>query len=75
MGDTRTPVRRFITAEEAAFYLGGLNPRTLTRWAREEYIPAIPIGEGKRRLWRFLESDLDAWMLRRRAGSGDFQCA
>jgi hypothetical protein len=26
---------KFLTAEEAAAYLGGLNSRTLTRWARE----------------------------------------
>jgi predicted site-specific integrase-resolvase len=50
------------------YYLGGLNSRTLTRWAREGYLPAIPIGEGKRRLWRFLESDLEEWMLARRQG-------
>ncbi|WP_429633601.1 helix-turn-helix domain-containing protein [Tunturiibacter psychrotolerans] len=60
--------RRFFTPEEAANYLGGINSRTLTRWARENYIPAIPIGEGKRRLWRFLESDLEEWMINRRQG-------
>jgi excisionase family DNA binding protein len=59
---------RFLTAEEAAAYLGGLNSRTLTRWAREGYLPAIPIGEGKRRLWRFLQTDLEEWMLARRQG-------
>lgn len=56
----------FLTADEAAVYLGGLNSRTVTRWARENYIPAYPIGEGKRRLWRFLQDDLEAWMLARR---------
>jgi excisionase family DNA binding protein len=60
--------RRFLTADEAATYLGGLNSRTVTRWAREGYLPAYPIGEGKRRLWRFLQSDLEAWMLSRRQG-------
>jgi excisionase family DNA binding protein len=59
---------KFLTADEAAAYLGGLNSRTVTRWAREGYIPAIPIGEGKRRLWRFLETDLEEWMLSRRQG-------
>jgi excisionase family DNA binding protein len=57
---------RFLTAEDAATYLGGLNSRTVTRWAREGYLPAFPIGEGKRRLWRFLQADLDAWMIKRR---------
>jgi excisionase family DNA binding protein len=60
--------RRFLTADEASVFLGGLNTRTVTRWAREGYLPAYPIGEGKRRLWRFLESDLEDWMLSRRTG-------
>jgi excisionase family DNA binding protein len=60
--------RRFLTAAEAAEFLGGLNSRTVTRWAREGYLPSYPIGEGKRRLWRFLESDLEQWMLSRRTG-------
>jgi excisionase family DNA binding protein len=59
---------RFLKPAEAAKYLGGLNSRTLTRWAREGYLPAIPIGEGKRRIWRFLKRDLDAWMHSRRTG-------
>ena len=61
-------LNRFLTAEDAAAFLGGLNARTLTRWAREGYIPAFPIGEGKRRLWRFLRTDLEAWMITRRTG-------
>jgi excisionase family DNA binding protein len=60
--------KKYLTSEEAAEYLGGLNHRTVTRWAQEGYIPAIPIGEGKRRLWRFLVADLDHWMLSRRTG-------
>lgn len=59
----------WLTATEAAKYLGGLNSRTLTRWAREGYLPAYPIGEGKRRLWRFLASDLEQWMRARRTGT------
>lgn len=41
---------RFLDVEQAAEFLGGLNSRTVTRWAREGYLPAYPIGEGKRRL-------------------------
>ena len=63
------PPRKFFNAEEAADYLGGMNSRTVVRWAREGYLPAYPIGEGKRRLWRFLESDLEVWMLSRRTGT------
>lgn len=57
---------RFLTPIEASEFLGGINSRTVTRWAREGYLPAFPVGEGKRRLWRFLESDLEAWMFSRR---------
>lgn len=60
--------RRYFTCEQAAEYLGGLNPRTVARWAREGYIPSIPIGEGKRRLWRFVQADLDEWMSSRKQG-------
>jgi predicted DNA-binding transcriptional regulator AlpA len=60
---------RFLDCEQAAVFLGGLNPRTVNRWAREGYVPSYPIGEGKRRLWRFLESDLQQWMLSRRTGT------
>jgi len=70
MGTHEGPARtRFLTPEEAASFLGGMHPRTITRWARENYIPSFPIGEGKRRLWRFLEADLLHWMLARRQGS------
>jgi len=65
--------RRFLTPEQAAEYLGGLNSRTVTRWAREGYLPSYPIGEGKRRLWRFLESDLTKWMLSRRTGQNPLE--
>jgi excisionase family DNA binding protein len=67
--DLQAAAERFLTSEEAAAFLGGMNHRTVTRWAREGYLPAIPVGEGKRRLWRFLESDLECWMLSRRTGT------
>jgi predicted site-specific integrase-resolvase len=68
MNDTSTS---FLNAEQAAQFLGGLNSRTVTRWAREGYLPAYLIGEGKRRLWRYLKADLAAWMLGRRCGGSD----
>jgi excisionase family DNA binding protein len=67
-GGLSAAAQRFLTPKQAADYLGGLNPRTVTRWAREGYLPSYPIGEGKRRLWRFTESDLERWMLSRRTG-------
>jgi excisionase family DNA binding protein len=57
---------RYLNPAEAAAFLGGINIRTVNRWARRGYLPAYPLGEGKRRLWRFLESDLHAWMASRR---------
>ena len=60
--------QRFLNAVQASHYLGDLNPRTITRWAREGYLPAYPVGEGRRRQWRFLKADLDAWMLSHRTG-------
>ena len=38
---------RFLTAEEAAEFLGGINPRTLVRWAREGQVPALRALEDK----------------------------
>jgi excisionase family DNA binding protein len=55
----------FLSPDEAAAFLGGMNPHTITRWAREGQIPAYPMGEGKRRLWRFRASDLTKWMISR----------
>lgn len=72
IGDIAASAERFIDAEEASRFLGGLNSRTVVRWAREGYLPAYPIGEGKRRLWRFLEADLEAWMLARRSDGKGF---
>ena len=61
----------FLNAEQAAQFLGGLNSRTVTRWSREGYLPAYSLGEGKRRIWRYLKEDLAAWMLGRRHGGFD----
>jgi excisionase family DNA binding protein len=73
-----SPVRRqrgFVFARKlslARFYLaellGGLSPRTVTRWTREGHIPAYPIGEGKRRLWRFRAEEVEQWLLSRSQG-------
>ena len=56
--------RRILTPEGAAEYLG-IDPRTATRWARAGYLPAHPLGEGKRKFWRFYEHELDAWLAAR----------
>lgn len=50
-----------LDAKEAASVLK-MNSRTLVRWARCGYVPAHPLGEGKRRLWRFFENELLEWV-------------
>lgn len=37
LGSAPGSAQRFLTPNEAATYLGGLNHRTVTRWAREGY--------------------------------------
>lgn len=43
---------RPMDPKEAAEYLK-LTERTIKDWARKGYIPGHPLGEGKRRIWRF----------------------
>jgi excisionase family DNA binding protein len=50
-----------MTPRDAAAYLG-LDVKTIARWARQGYLPAHPLGEGKRKFWRFFESELSAWL-------------
>jgi hypothetical protein len=47
----------FDYAREAARVLK-MDSRTLVCWTRRGYVPAHPLGEGKRRIWRFFESEL-----------------
>ena len=51
----------YVDAQEAARFIG-VNPKTVTRLARAGMVPAHPIGNGQRRRWRFLKSELDIWM-------------
>ena len=53
--------RKLMTAVDAAILLG-MDHRTLIRWARAGYVPAHPLGEGRRRMWRFFEDELMAWV-------------
>ena len=50
-----------MTPVAAAAYLG-LDVKTVTRWARQGYLPAHPLGEGRRKFWRFFESELREWL-------------
>lgn len=50
-----------MTPAAAATYLG-LDVKTVTRWARQGYLPAHPLGEGKRKFWRFFETEISEWL-------------
>jgi len=52
---------QILTPDEAAALLH-MDPRTLVKWARQGYVPSHPLGEGKRRLWRFFENELLDWV-------------
>ncbi len=53
----RSEPERFVAAEVAAKFLS-IERRQLLELARAGKIPAYPIGDGQRRLWRFRLSDL-----------------
>jgi Helix-turn-helix domain len=50
-----------LNPEQAAKVLQ-MDSRTLVYWARRGYVPAHPMGEGKRKMWRFLEHELLEWI-------------
>jgi hypothetical protein len=54
----------FVDATEGALFLK-MDRRTLLQKARQGRIPAHPMGDGPRKTWRFLLSELDAWLRRR----------
>jgi excisionase family DNA binding protein len=64
MQSTIRPASQPLTPSAAAEYLG-LDVKTVTRWARKGYLPGHPLGEGKRKFWRFLECELSAWLAAR----------
>lgn len=59
--DDTLALQKLLTPIEAAAVLH-MDHRTLVRWARAGYVPAHPLGEGQRRLWRFFGSELIEWV-------------
>jgi predicted DNA-binding transcriptional regulator AlpA len=59
---------QLLDAREAAAILR-MDSRTLIRWARLGQVPAHPLGEGRRKLWRFLEYELLEWVENRESDS------
>lgn len=58
----------FVGADDAAGFLQHA-PRRVKDLARSGSIPAHPIGDGARKVWRFLLSELYQHMVSRRTGS------
>jgi len=56
-----TPVEYFVDDTEIARMLG-IHHRTVQQMARDGVIPAYPLGEGRRKTWRFLRPEIHEWM-------------
>ena len=54
---TNTEREPFVDAEDAGEFLC-LRPRRVLELARQGVIPAYPLGQGKRRVWRFRLSEI-----------------
>lgn len=52
---------QFVDGQRAADFLG-LPRKTLLNLARRGLVPAYPIGEGTRHIWRFRLSELSSWV-------------
>jgi excisionase family DNA binding protein len=63
------PVEYFVDDTEIARMLG-IHHRTVQQMARDGVIPAYPLGEGMRKTWRFLRSEIHEWMQARVSESG-----
>jgi excisionase family DNA binding protein len=60
----------WLTTREAATYLK-VKPRTLQMWARIGKIKAYPLSGTRRRLWRFLQADLDRMLANSQCAAGE----
>jgi hypothetical protein len=70
--ENRSEPERFVDSVVAAKFLSS-QPRMLLQLARAGKIPAYPLGNGQRRVWRFRLSDLARAMEERmihRKGTG-----
>lgn len=54
------PMPRLLKPVDAAKVLQ-VDDATLVRWARLGYVPGHPMGQGRRRMWRFYEHELISW--------------
>jgi len=51
----------FVSAERAGEFLA-MSRKTVLALARKGYLPAHPVGQGMRKVWKFRLSELDLWM-------------
>lgn len=66
LADSGNLPERFVDSVAGAQFVG-MHPKTLERLARNGTVPGHPVGEGsQRKRWRFLISELDAWLRARR---------
>ena len=59
------PTSTWLTAREAAQYLK-LRVRTVLLWARQGKVKAYALTGTQRRVWRFLQVDLDAAVIHKK---------
>lgn len=59
------PTSTWLTAREAAQYLN-LGVRTVLLWARQGKVKAYALTGTQRRVWRFLQVDLDAAVMHKK---------
>lgn len=57
--------QNWLTAAEAAKYLS-FKVRTIRLWAREGRLKAYALSGTQRRVWRFLQSDVDAIVMHKK---------
>jgi excisionase family DNA binding protein len=60
----------YIEANRAASYLS-ISRKTLLKKARSGRLPGHPIGDGRKKMWRFRISELDRWMQTEVTSGGD----
>ena len=61
---TNKEIEPFVDAKRAAKFLS-LTRRRVLRWPRGGQIPAHPMGDGSRRIWRFRLSELAEAMVKK----------
>jgi hypothetical protein len=61
-------IEPFVDAHAASEFLN-LRPRRVLELARRGILPAYPVGEGRRRVWRFRLSELASALRSRRVHS------